>query len=204
MKKLTAGIFATIMGLTAVNAYAAEKIATTNYVKGAMTAAQEAAVAAVEAKDYATKGQAEGYANAALTSAQTYAEGQASAAQAAAEATAKGYTDGKLGTMDGFDTVTAYVTDATSGIVSEGTVSALDTRVKTLEDAATTYETSAHATATYETKTNVSAIEGRVDALETADTTFFPQGESKDTWQRSSLPQRSGPLLSGCQRRAPA
>ena len=36
MKKLTAGIFATILGLTTVDAFAAS-VASTNYVKGAIT-----------------------------------------------------------------------------------------------------------------------------------------------------------------------
>ena len=44
MKKLTAGIFATILGLTTVNAFAATagtKVASTNYVDGAVAAANE-------------------------------------------------------------------------------------------------------------------------------------------------------------------
>ena len=90
MKKLTAGIFATIMGLTAVNAYAAgEKIATTNYVKGAMTAAQAAAVAAVENKGYATTTQAQDYATEALNTAKSFATSEANAAKTAAQ----DYTD---------------------------------------------------------------------------------------------------------------
>lgn len=206
MKKLTAGIFATIMGLTAVNAYAAgEKIATTNYVKGAMTAAETAAVAAVEAKGYATTTQAQGYANAALADAQTYAEGQASAAQTAA----KNYTDGVVGTVPaGSENVVAYVDKKTEGIATDGQISALDTRVttaegqiKTLQDAAATYAT------TYETKENVSAIdtrlttaEGEIDQLqtmpaivdaidsrvadlETADTTFLTKDAASATYE---------------------
>ncbi|MEE1030409.1 MAG: hypothetical protein UIC65_05290 [Alphaproteobacteria bacterium] len=55
MKKLTAGIFATILGLTAVDAFAAvptdmTKVATTNYVAGALNAAKSYTDSAVAGK----------------------------------------------------------------------------------------------------------------------------------------------------------
>ena len=43
MKKLTAGIFATILGLTAVDAFAASNVASTKYVQGAIDSLAEVA-----------------------------------------------------------------------------------------------------------------------------------------------------------------
>ena len=126
MKKLTAGIFATILGLTAVDAFAAVptgkyNVASVKYVNEAMKAAQTAAtyddtevrglISAADAKG------AQGITDAAA------AKAAADAAQAAAEAAdgkavaAQGEVDaleGKVGTVPEGTTVVKMIEDAQS------------------------------------------------------------------------------------------
>ena len=131
MKKLTAGIFATILGLTAVDAFAAVptgkyNVASVKYVNEAMKAAQTAAtyddtevrglISAADAKG------AQGITDAAA------AKAAADAAQAAAEA-----ADAKAVAADGKAVAAQGEVDALEGKV--GTVPEGTTVVKMIEDA---------------------------------------------------------------------
>ena len=110
MKKLTAGIFATILGLTTVDAFAAS-VASTNYVKGAITETLKDAKAYTDEKvgaieipsldGYATETwvDQQGYAVATtvatdIATAKSEAATDATSKANAAEAAAKLYADG--------------------------------------------------------------------------------------------------------------
>ena len=152
MKKLTAGIFATILGLTTVNAFAATQdgVASTGYVRGAMAAAETAAKAYTDTKVSGVNTALDGYMkvdafNTFKTENTAAIESAASAAQtaaintAASDATtkagqaltdAKAYTNTMVGTLpaDAADVVT-YVNTKTSGIATEKDLTTLQATV---------------------------------------------------------------------------
>lgn len=113
MKKLTAGIFATILGLTAIDAYAA--IPTQNYVDEAMGAAVTSANAYTDKKvgeivvpdvsDFATTTYVDNQDATTLNTAKTYADGVA----AQAESDANAYTNTKVGNLGTSTDVVSYV-----------------------------------------------------------------------------------------------
>ena len=145
MKKLTAGIFATILGLTTVNAFAAaagKKVASTNYVDGAVAAANAYTDTKVSGVNTALDGYMKVDAFNTFKTENTAAiESAASAAQtaaintAASDATtkankaltdAKAYTDTKVGTLpQGTADVVTYVNTKTEGIASNSALEAL-------------------------------------------------------------------------------
>ena len=148
MKKLTAGIFATILGLTTVNAFAATQdgVASTQYVRGAMTAAETAAKAYTDTKVGTVNMALDGYmkvdafdtfkiantaaiksaADAAQEAATNAATANAEQAATAAETAAKAYTDTKVGTLpQGTADVVTYVNTKTEGIASNSDLEAL-------------------------------------------------------------------------------
>ena len=172
MKKLTAGIFATILGLTAVDAFAAVptgkyNVASVKYVDEAMKAAQTAAtyddtevrqlISAADAKG------AQGITDAAA------AKAAADAAQAAAEAAdgkavaAQNDVDtleGKVGTVAEGKTVVQMIEDAQTAASYD------DTEVRQLISAADA-KGAQGITDAAAAKAAADAAQGEVDALET-------------------------------------
>ena len=128
MKKLTAGIFATILGLTAIDAYAAQ-VASTNYVQGAIDSLATVAKTGAYGDLTGTPSipSIEGLAT------ETYVD----QAESDAVATAKAYTDAEIGEI-GDMTVKAYVDNAQATATYDDT--ALKARVTTAEGKITTIE----------------------------------------------------------------
>ena len=147
MKKLTAGIFATILGLTAIDAYAAlpagvSKVATTNYVDGAMGAAVTSAVTTAKTYTDTEIGKIQiptlnGYATEAWVEQQGYAtEGYADSEAAGALTDAKAYTDAKVGNLGTSTDVVSYI--GAQGYLTSTDVSGLATTTYVdTQDAAT-------------------------------------------------------------------
>ena len=152
MKKLTAGIFATILGLTAIDAYAA--VPSQHYVDTVVAAAEgraatdattkagqalQGAKTWVEEQAYLKAADISGKADttyvdnqdaATLSAAKTYAEGVAAQAESGAVATANAYTDTKVGNLpQGTADVVTYVDAKTSGIATEKDLTALQATV---------------------------------------------------------------------------
>ncbi len=128
MKKLTAGIFATILGLTAIDAYAAQ-VASTNYVQGAIDSLATVAKTGAYGDLTGTPSipSIEGLAT------ETYVD----QAESDAVATAKTYTDAEIGEI-GDMTVKAYVDNAQATATYDDT--ALKARVTTAEGKITAAE----------------------------------------------------------------
>ena len=147
MKKLTAGIFATILGLTAIDAYAA--VPSQHYVDTAVAAAEgraatdattkagqalqgaktwveeQAYLKAADISDKADKTYVDSQDAATLSSAKTYADDVA----AQAELDANAYTDTKVGNLGTSADVVTYVDAKTSDIASDTELQALKTTV---------------------------------------------------------------------------
>ena len=198
MKKLTAGIFATILGLTTVNAFAAAagtKVASTNYVDGAVAAANaytdtkvgDIKIPSLEGYAKETWVEDKGYAVATnVTSAIATAKSEAisEAANAAAglyetKESAKAYETKE-------NAAATYATkDDIKNIATSGQITDLGTRVGTIEadylKAADIADmaTNTVVAATYATQTSVNDLAGDVNEnaiaitdLQTADTTL--------------------------------
>lgn len=134
MKKLTAGIFATILGVTAMGA-ADAAVTSKGYVDAAL--ATKANASEVSTLSSTVSGHTTAIAD--LQTADTTLQNNINAVVEDVEA-----LDGKVGTLP--DTATAttvvgYVDEKTSGIASEGTVSALSEKVTALETASATHAT---------------------------------------------------------------
>lgn len=154
MKKLTAGIFATILGLTTVNAFAATagtKVASTNYVDGAVAAANaytDTKVSNVNTSlgDYVNK----------VDFGQFKTENTAAIATAKSEAISTAATD---------------ATNKAAAAKSEAITAAADAAAKLYEtkEAAQAYETKINAKATYATKDEIKnmATSGQITELGT-------------------------------------
>ena len=202
MKKLTAGIFATILGLTAVDAFAAQ-VASTNYVQGAIdslaTVAKTGAYGDLTGKPSIPS--IEGLAT----------EAYVDQAEADAISSAKSYTDSEIGEI-GDMTVKAYVDaakneatyddTALAGRVTtaEGKITAAEGKITTIEGQQTTQDAAIKALqdanyapqATTYTKTEVdnlitaseyddTALAGRVTTAEGKITTIEGQQTTQDT-----------------------
>ncbi len=140
MKKLTAGIFATILGVTAMGA-ADAAVTSKGYVDAVVgTVTQSVTDLGTTVAGHTT----------AITNLQT------------ADTTLQGNIDelaGKVGDVPAGKNVIGIIDEKTSGIASEGTVSALSGRVDALETAS----------ATHAIKTEVdAALAGKADAQATA------------------------------------
>ena len=147
MKKLTAGIFATILGLTTVNAFAATQdgVASTGYVRGAMAAAETAAKAYTDTKVSGVNTALDGYMkvdafNTFKTENTAAIESAASAAQTAAINTAasdattkanKALTDAKA-YVDQQGYATEYYADTEAADALKDAKAYTDTKVGTL------------------------------------------------------------------------
>ena len=181
MKKLTAGIFATILGLTAIDAYAA--VPSQNYVDTAIAGAKTFATS--EAGQALTDAQAwvgqQGYLEAAdisgkadttyvdsqdaatLGTAKTYADGVA----AQAELDANAYTDTKVGNLGTSADVVSYVDAKTSGIASDTELQALKTTVSGHTTSITNLTNNKLDTSTYNTdKATFETLTGAAEKYE--------------------------------------
>ncbi|MDW2995540.1 MAG: hypothetical protein R8M71_01045 [Alphaproteobacteria bacterium] len=194
MKKLTAGIFATILGLTAIDAYAA--IPTQNYVDEAMGAAVTSANSYTDTKvgeivvpdvsSFATTTYVNTQDAATLDSAKSYAD----QAEADAVATAKAYTDqAELDANAYTDTKVGNLgtsTDVVSYVGAQGYLKAADVSGKAEktyvddQDAATlseakTYadQAEADAVATAKAYTDQAELDAVATAKGYADETFM-------------------------------
>lgn len=121
MKKLTAGIFASILGLTAIGA-ADAAVTSKQYVDNAIDAAKTAVTQSI-AGEYATKE--------ALT-AETNTRAQADTTMQGNIDTLTTYV-GTIPSTSSSTNVVAYVDEMTSGIASEGQIEALDGRLDIIE-----------------------------------------------------------------------
>ena len=144
MKKLTAGIFSVLVGLCAADsAYAAiasEAWVDQVFVKNATYTTDKAGLESAIEK---AQSDAEATAAGALASTKSELEGKITAEETARKNADKDITDfvGTLPEGATATTIVAYIDAKTSGIASEGTVSALDTRVGTAEGKITALET---------------------------------------------------------------
>lgn len=134
MKKLTAGIFASILGLTAMGA-ADAAVTSKQYVDNAIEAAKTAVTESI-AGDYATT-----EALAAETNARTQADNglqqsintlTTNTTNALAEKAEKSYV-GTIPSTSSSTNVVDYVVEKTSGIASEGAITELDGRLDIIE-----------------------------------------------------------------------
>ena len=194
MKKLTAGIFATILGLTAVDAFAA-KVASTTYVQGAIdslaTVAKTGAYGDLTGKPSIPS--IEGLAT----------EAYVDQAEADAISSAKSYTDSEIGEI-GDMTVKAYVdaakneatyddtalagrvTTAVGKITTiEGQQTTQDAAIKALQDAnyapqATTYTKTEVDNLITASEYDDTALAGRVTTAEGKITTIEGQQTTQD------------------------
>ncbi|MBO5705262.1 MAG: hypothetical protein J6R99_04555, partial [Alphaproteobacteria bacterium] len=199
MKKLTAGVFATILGLTAMGAASAAmpegytSVATTNYVKEAVGAAKTEASSTYATKqtvqdlsttvqdavvDISDLGTDVRNLQSADTTLQTYID------TLAGKVYTKTETDGFLNnkadksmvgtipTTATATTVVGYVDEKTANIASDATVSALEGRVTTAEGKITTAESDISTI-----KTQQATQDGKISALETASATHATKTE---------------------------
>ena len=125
MKKLTAGIFATILGLTAMGA-ADAAVPSQHYVDTAIAAAEGRAATDAETKAGQALADAKAWVEQQAYATEAYADGEASTALGQAKA----YTNEKVGTLpQGTTDVVTYVDAKTSGIASNDELQALKTTV---------------------------------------------------------------------------
>ena len=182
MKKLTAGIFATILGLTAVDAFAAQ-VASTNYVQGAIqsldssvTATAGTALTGVTVVD----GKITGKTEAAIPSLTGYAteayvdQAETDAIAAAAEA-AKIYIDDAELTAKGYATTEQVATAKSEAISSANSYT--DSEIGEIGDMTVkAYVDAAKTAATYDD----TALAARVGANETAIGTLNAEQDTQD------------------------